>query len=65
MRFLERFCAPFSDVSNGEISHSDVRDLASLSDDSLGPPVSLSNVRFRYFKCVLKCSKTILNAWDR
>ena len=37
MKFLERSCAPFSDVSNGEISHSDFQDLASLSDDSLGP----------------------------
>ena len=34
-------------VPYGEISHSNVRDLASLSDDSLGPPVSLSDVRFR------------------
>ena len=52
MRFLERSCAPFSDVSYGEISHSDVRDLALLSDDSLGPPVSLSDVHFCYFKCL-------------
>ena len=58
MRFLERFCSLFSDVPYGEISHSDVQDLASLSDDSFRSPVSLSNVPFLLF---LKCLNMFKN----
>ena len=56
MRFLERFCAPFNDVSYGENLH--VRDLASLSNDSFRSPVSLSDVPFSlFFKCLKRFKK--------